>query len=264
MSEKFIFWRTFLLQIILFFFILPLASLLITYSLDDFFGLSPMADKPWNIYLFAFSFALGSIFMFWSNYYIFVHGRGTPLEIAGKAVKQTIYLIKTGPYAYVRNPMAFGFGMMYIAGIGFLLNSWITIPFLFLFFYSLVIYLRTWEEKGLEGRFGSAYVKYKSQVHAVIPRLIPLKVDPDEVVKVKLPPVIPLGLVAASAMWIGLAYYIYLDWEVVSRIANMNFSIMAWMPFLLYSTWYGLNIGLTVLALGGIPDFDAKKTGITI
>ena len=264
MSEIFVFWRTFLLQIILFFFVLPFVCLGIIHGLDGLVGLAPMLDKSWSVYLFGFSFAVGSIFMFWSNYYIFVHGRGTPLEIAGQAVKQTIYLIRTGPYAFVRNPMAFGFGMMYVAGIGFLLNSWLTVPLLFLFFYSLVIYLRTWEEKGLEKRFGSAYVKYKGQVHAVIPRLIPLRVDASEVIKVQLPPVIPLGLVVVSVMWAGLAYCLYLDWEIVFKIMVIKFSVSAWMPFLLYSTWYGLNIGLTVLALGGMPEFSAKKTEMMV
>jgi protein-S-isoprenylcysteine O-methyltransferase Ste14 len=84
------------------------------------------------------------------------------------------YLVTTGPFAYLRNPLYLG-NMLVYAGIGIM--SWALFPWLllaaFLWFgvqYTLII---EEEEKYLEGKFGAAYRRYCSLVRRFLPRFHP-------------------------------------------------------------------------------------------
>jgi protein-S-isoprenylcysteine O-methyltransferase Ste14 len=93
-------------------------------------------------------------------------GRGTPLPL-----DTARDLVVSGPYRYVRNPMAiFGFGQ------GLAVGLWLGSPAVLA--YTAVGMLvwqwlaRPWEEADLEARFGSRYLRYKAAVPCWIPRCV--------------------------------------------------------------------------------------------
>ncbi len=83
------------------------------------------------------------------------------------------FLITTGPFAYVRNPLYLG-NMLIYAGIGMMSNAlfpWLMIAALAYFFiqYSLIV---TLEEEHLAGAFGEEYQRYRASVPRFIPKLV--------------------------------------------------------------------------------------------
>lgn len=169
MSVRSRFVTAFIATFVLFFLILPSAVTALYYLLEGILDLEYI-PTPWHFAFFLIAFAIGWWWMIWSNLYIFQKGKGTSLEVAGRVNNPTQELVITGPYAYCRNPMAFGFVIAYVLGIGFLLHTvWalIVTPVAFL---GLGIYLRTWEEKGLERRFGSRYKTYREAIPSFVPR----------------------------------------------------------------------------------------------
>lgn len=101
------------------------------------------------------------------------------VSIAGAETRTTgtvggTYLITTGPFAYVRNPLYVGNMLMY-AGIGVM--SMALFPWLltvacvwFLVQYWLII---SREEEYLAGHFGAPYGEYTKHVPRLLPRLTP-------------------------------------------------------------------------------------------
>ena len=116
------------------------------------------------------SFHLGLIFFtccsalgLTSSYFMVRDGSGTPLPL-----DQTNHLVVTGPYHYVRNPMAIaGIGQGIVVAIIF--NS---IPILI---YSLLgalvwhLVVRPIEEQDMARRFGDSYLKYRQRVSCWLP-----------------------------------------------------------------------------------------------
>jgi len=96
-----------------------------------------------------------------------LQGRGTPAPIA-----PTKYLVASGSYRHVRNPMYVALQAM-IAGQALLLGR----PLLF--FYNLassipvVVFVRLYEEPALERMFGDEYRRYRQHVPRWLPRLRP-------------------------------------------------------------------------------------------
>ena len=90
-------------------------------------------------------------------------GRGTPLPL-----DQTQELVTSGPYAYVRNPMA-------IAGIGqgiaisWWMASWPLLAYALLGALLWQFVVRPLEEENLAERFGAAYEGYRERVRCWIP-----------------------------------------------------------------------------------------------
>ncbi|MCX7836202.1 MAG: isoprenylcysteine carboxylmethyltransferase family protein [bacterium] len=80
------------------------------------------------------------------------------------------YLVTTGPYAYIRNPLYFGNMMIYL-GVVIIGNSgleWM-LPLTFVYFfiqYSLIIAL---EEETLITLFGARYEEYRAKVPKLFP-----------------------------------------------------------------------------------------------
>jgi protein-S-isoprenylcysteine O-methyltransferase Ste14 len=98
-----------------------------------------------------------------SNQKLHVLGRGA------NAFRLTRRLVLQDVYRYLRNPMSLGYYLLSI-GTGFMSGS----SFLTLFALLGVIpthlfFLRYFEEKELELRFGSAYLEYKRRVPFLIP-----------------------------------------------------------------------------------------------
>jgi len=113
--------------------------------------------------------ALGEAIRFWG------------VSIAGSETRTTgsvggTYLITTGPFAYVRNPLYLG-NMLLYAGVGIVSMSlfpWLLIVALLWFVcqYTLIVLQ---EEEYLAGRFGAAYAEYRRNVHRFLPPLSPYR-----------------------------------------------------------------------------------------
>lgn len=99
------------------------------------------------------------------------------VSIAGAETRTTgtvggTYLITSGPFAHVRNPLYLGNMLMY-TGIGIMsmaLFPWLQIVALVWFAvqYRLIV---AGEEEYLAGRFGAEYEEYRRQVPRFLPRL---------------------------------------------------------------------------------------------
>lgn len=99
----------------------------------------------------------------WSAVSMSVDGEGTPLPS-----QMARRLVITGPYRFVRNPMAVA-GIAQGVAVGMLLGSWMVVA------YSLVgsllwnTLVRPLEEADLEQRFGAEFAEYRSRVTCWIP-----------------------------------------------------------------------------------------------
>jgi len=100
----------------------------------------------------------------WSVHVLVKSGEGTPAPW-----DPTRKLVIAGPYRCVRNPMITGVLLM-LLGETILFNSWALFLWTLIFFAGNLIYFPTVEEKGLEQRFGEAYIHYKASVPRWIPR----------------------------------------------------------------------------------------------
>lgn len=105
------------------------------------------------------------------------------VSIAGSETRTTgrvggTYLIVTGPFAYVKNPLYLGNIMLYM-GIGIM--SWALFPYLqiaaLLFFYLQYHVIIGEEEEFLREKFGEEYENYYKAVPRLIPRLTPYKTE---------------------------------------------------------------------------------------
>lgn len=99
----------------------------------------------------------------WSALTMATRGSGTPLPSA-----MPRRLVVTGPYRYVRNPMAVA-GIAQGVAVGMLLGSWLVV--LYALSGSLVwnMLIRPHEEADLRSRFGSEYDDYHAQVRCWMP-----------------------------------------------------------------------------------------------
>lgn len=112
---------------------------------------------------------LGEVIRFWG------------VSIAGAETRTTgrvggTYLITTGPFAHIRNPLYLGNMIMY-AGIGVMsmaLFPWLLLAAVVWFYvqYSLII---SREEEYLAAQFGAAYDEYRKHVPRFLPRLTPYR-----------------------------------------------------------------------------------------
>ncbi|RGE22009.1 isoprenylcysteine carboxylmethyltransferase family protein [Leucobacter sp. wl10] len=103
----------------------------------------------------------------WAALAMSLRGEGTPLPSA--AARR---LVVSGPYRYVRNPMAVA-GIAQGVAVGLLLGSWLVV--LYALSGSLLWnrVVRPLEEADLQARFGAAFAVYRERVACWIPRLRP-------------------------------------------------------------------------------------------
>ncbi|MFH1283652.1 MAG: isoprenylcysteine carboxylmethyltransferase family protein [bacterium] len=132
-------------------------------------GFSFKIANPTQIifYLGVLAVFKGIILSIWTSALFVKFGHGTPAP--WDPPKKLVVL---GPYRYVRNPMISGVTLILFAE-AVLLQSWPIAVWMLIFFLGNIIYLRYFEEKGLEKRFGDDYKTYKSNVPMWIPRLTP-------------------------------------------------------------------------------------------
>jgi protein-S-isoprenylcysteine O-methyltransferase Ste14 len=101
----------------------------------------------------------------WSALAMSLRGEGTPLPSA-----MAHRLVVTGPYRYVRNPMALA-GIAQGVAVGLMLGSWLVVLYALsgsLFWNRIV---RPLEEADLQARFGVEFAAYRDRVACWIPRL---------------------------------------------------------------------------------------------
>lgn len=121
-------------------------------------------EFPFQTPLSMFFFVLVSIPGVWSAIVMSKKGKGTPLPM-----DHATEFVVTGPYAYVRNPMAVsGIGQ----GLAIALLWGSPLVFVYALMGSLIwqLIFRPLEEDDLEKRFGDEYVRYREAVKCWIPR----------------------------------------------------------------------------------------------
>jgi protein-S-isoprenylcysteine O-methyltransferase Ste14 len=92
-------------------------------------------------------------------------GRGTPLPTDCASV-----LVVSGPYRYVRNPMALA-GISQGVMVGVMLGSWLVMAYAVSGGLIWHVLVRPIEEADLLERFGDSYARYKRELRCWLPRL---------------------------------------------------------------------------------------------
>jgi protein-S-isoprenylcysteine O-methyltransferase Ste14 len=101
----------------------------------------------------------------WTGTVLAVRGRGTPLPFACPRS-----LVVTGPYRYVRNPMAVA-GLGQGLGVAVFLGSWGVVAYVAAGAILWHVAIRPAEERDLTARFGEAYAEYRAAVPLWRPRM---------------------------------------------------------------------------------------------
>lgn len=155
-------WKTFLQSAvfwIVFLLLLPLSLLAIEHEL----GLTPFRFRGQWLVAIAL-FVAASVLNISTAMTMVVRGHGTPLPTDCPR-----NLVITGPYRWVRNPMAIA-GLTQGLAVGIALGSWL-MPFAVLTGGLLWNhYVRPVEEQHLAELHGDAYREYQSQVDCWLPR----------------------------------------------------------------------------------------------
>jgi len=87
-----------------------------------------------------------------------------------RAKKKGKTLVRTGPYAIVRNPLYIG-NILIATGFSILSELIWFVPFLFLYFFLLNHFVVLYEEKRLLSRWGDEYQAYLNEVPRWVPRV---------------------------------------------------------------------------------------------
>ncbi|QDS88839.1 hypothetical protein EC9_30340 [Rosistilla ulvae] len=140
-----------------------LALAVIPYIILDAFEVLSMPKLQFRFFLGLLVFTCCSALGLTSSYVMVRDGAGTPLPL-----DQTNELVVTGPYHYVRNPMA-------IAGIGQGIAIAIVFQSIPILLYALLgalvwhLVVRPIEEQDMVWRFGDSYLEYRRRVSCWIP-----------------------------------------------------------------------------------------------
>ena len=110
-----------------------------------------------------------SLLGLWAALTIAIRGRGTPMPL-----DEARRLVVTGPYAYVRNPLAISL-MGQGTAIVLTLGSYPVMIYMAAFGLWLYFYARPREEKHLREQYGKEWAAYAREVRAYRPRLQPYR-----------------------------------------------------------------------------------------
>jgi protein-S-isoprenylcysteine O-methyltransferase Ste14 len=112
---------------------------------------------------------LGMVIGAWIGIHFSLKSDGTPLPIEGSRK-----LVISGPYAYIRNPMAF-IGILNGVLVGLAWNSMLVVTYALCGGLLWEICVRPLEEKYLSETFGEDYETYRKKVRCWIPSLVPYR-----------------------------------------------------------------------------------------
>jgi protein-S-isoprenylcysteine O-methyltransferase Ste14 len=149
----------------LFVLIFPYLFVILLPRLDALLHLPVPYFGPVNIIFGCLFIVTGGIYAFWSILSQLNRASGTPLPMM-----PTQKLLIDGPFKQCRNPMTFGTITAYL-GVGILVGSLSSIVFILVIGGLLLTYLKKFEERELEMRFGQDYVAYKKTTPFFFPRI---------------------------------------------------------------------------------------------
>lgn len=147
---------------------LPIIGILVSMAMDNLLNLPKIIPPPYNLVVAPIFLIVGFFWAIWANIEIYKRGNGSPVPFKDT---HTLNVVSSGPYKYTRNPMIFGYVLIWI-GLGILINSFfLTVGFSLIILILLILVVKLWEEKNLEKRFGSQYLEYKKNFSFIIPFL---------------------------------------------------------------------------------------------
>jgi protein-S-isoprenylcysteine O-methyltransferase Ste14 len=157
-----------LIQIVLFWGVLLWLFPLAIVRAVSAYQLAGLAFPPWPVAGWTL-LALASAGGFWSGLTMARLGEGTPLPL-----DHAHRLVVRGPYAFIRNPMAFT-GLTQGAAVALILGSTAVLIYVAVggSFWNWVV--RPFEERDLARRFGEPYERYRRAVRCWVPRLTPYR-----------------------------------------------------------------------------------------
>lgn len=154
---------------IIFLILIPLLIYFISNIFDSLIGIRILNTLTLRLIISAPFFAVGILFILWSNIVLFRIGSGGPTEGLGLEISPpTKKLVTVGPYRYTRNPMILGTFFMYF-GLAVFLDSIFTFCLIILFLIITSVCLKNTEEKRLLKDFGDEFVRYRNSVPIIIP-----------------------------------------------------------------------------------------------
>jgi len=148
-------------SIILYWMLLPLFLVIISLRIDILLKLS-WNFNPLRITIGSVLIILSVYLALWAANAVYFFGKGLPVFF-----QPPKYLIRSGPYSFVRNPLYIAF-FFYLLGLGLILSPSMTYIVNPLFALFLIPYTIR-EEKILSKKFGSEYTDYRSAVPAIFP-----------------------------------------------------------------------------------------------
>lgn len=97
---------------------------------------------------------------------------GLPIKIASARVPARAFkngeLVTTGVFSFVRHPMYAAWILLFAPGIALLFRSWLMLATALVGYFSFK-YLIKEEDEYLTGKFGQAYLDYRSRVDGLFP-----------------------------------------------------------------------------------------------
>ena len=150
---------------LLFAFLIPLTLIRFLPRLDAALGILPLTFGYANLLVGGICVLVGLFFGFWSIWDQLFDARGTPIPVLA-----TQKLLVRGPFKYCRNPMSFGTFMAYF-GLSICVGSLSSFVSVAVFAVLLMLYIKKFEERELEARFGEEYKEYKAKTPFLIPRI---------------------------------------------------------------------------------------------
>jgi protein-S-isoprenylcysteine O-methyltransferase Ste14 len=134
-------------------------------QLDMVIGLTPFTPGIAGLVIGVLLAVNGFGFALWTISDQLFRARGTPIPVVATKV-----LLVSGPFKLCRNPMGFGAITAYL-GLAILSRSPSSILFVVLFAGLFILYVKGFEEKELEARFGDSYRAYRASTAFIIPGL---------------------------------------------------------------------------------------------
>jgi protein-S-isoprenylcysteine O-methyltransferase Ste14 len=149
---------------VIFWIVIPFLIIVVSCYIDHWLHLPKFRYGVINSLTGLVGMVTGWLFANWTVKVQYSLGRGTPIPLM-----PTQKLLIKGPYTYCRNPMTLGTTIFYL-GVAIWLGSISAMGLGLVYPVGILIYIKLIEEKELEERFGSEYLKYKMRIPFLIPR----------------------------------------------------------------------------------------------
>jgi protein-S-isoprenylcysteine O-methyltransferase Ste14 len=148
----------------IFWIVIPFLIIVVSCYIDHWLHLPKFRYGVINSLTGLVGMVTGWLFANWTVKVQYSLGRGTPIPLM-----PTQKLLIKGPYTYCRNPMTLGTTIFYL-GVAIWLGSISAMGLGLVYSVGILIYIKLIEERELEERFGSEYLKYKMRTPFLIPR----------------------------------------------------------------------------------------------